>query len=389
MLKSSKKGTLSSRVSPSCEKVKEWILSHISQKKLGRGDRVPSERVIGELLGANRSVVRKAVLELVSDGVLKRSEGSGTFVTERGSLRRAIGTRTIGLVLPFVGQDDLGELFGKITRAPLVEPFNRINISADIARGVSSVLKKSGYRQVVYVNYGHEEQALVLDSLVKDDLDGIIVLPAVFPIVAERCENIRCTGLPIVFVDRYFPEIPVDRVATDNFGGVKEAVRYLISHGHRRIAYFTLFLETSSVEDREAGYKAALEDAGIPYDETIVCGPCIVRRGHYSLTRALKSCMDLPEPVTAVFGMNDDMVWGTLEAADELGLSIPKDIEIVGFFDSPIPRGMEVSFGRLVQDKFKIGQMAARLLLERIEGKCSEEPRHVVVPPEFMPVQRN
>ena len=84
---------------------------------------------------------------------------------------------------------------------------------------------------------------------------------------------------PIVFIDRYCPEVNVDRVGTDNLGGVKLAVAHLVAKGHRRIAFFTDFSVMTSTQDRPAGYKAGLEAAGIPYDESSGCGPADPRVG--------------------------------------------------------------------------------------------------------------
>jgi len=190
---------------------------------------------------------------------------------------------------------------------------------------------------------------------------------------------------PIVFVDRYIENCDTDWVVTDNFASARDAVAMLIAKGHSRIAFFTDFTDATSVNDREAGYKAALEDAGIPVDESLICGPNNLRGKKWSFEHALYYCINHPNPITAVFTINDDAVWATLQAARTLGLNIPKDIELAGFFDSPIPPGIETSFLRVVQRKFEIGQTAARLLLERISGEAPAEPRHIMIPADLIP----
>ena len=192
-------------------------------------------------------------------------------------------------------------------------------------------------------------------------------------------------GPPFVFVDRYIPDMPIVRVVSDNFKGAKEGMSYLLSRGHRRIAYFTHFLELTSAMDRDAGYRSSLDDPGIPFDPEIVCGPQITRHHHLNFQYALRPALSLPDPITAVFGMNDDMVWAAIQAANKLGLSMPDDLEVAGFFDTTMPRGMTANFTRIVQARYKIGQIAADLLVERIEGKAPTEARHILVAPELVP----
>ena len=341
------------------------------------------------MIGAKRCMVAKAVRELASQGALKRQQGNGTFVAGGVIQRRVTGTRTIGLILPLIIQGETGELIGKITPVRQAQPFTRTNITIEIARGISSVFQEWGYRLVVHSNHTSADQSSVLDNLANESFDGVIAMPNGYEESARRFAELKRVGMPIVFVDRYFRNVEIDSVVSDNFGGAMEGVRYLISRGHHRIAYFTDFAEATSVEDREAGYRAALEEAGIEYDEEIICGPSVVRRGNYSFAHALEHCLGSSEPVTAVFGMNDDMVLGAVQAAGKLGISIPESLEVAGFFDTPIPLGVEVSFTRLVQDKFKIGQLAARLLLERMRGEGTPEPRHTLVPVEMITGESN
>lgn len=374
------------RASPRAVKVREWILEHIAQHSLNSGDRLPSERILCNLTGASRPIVTKAIKELVSEGVLRRVPGSGTFVTEdvvQGPVQR---TRTIGLSLPFICQEEGGGLVSSFGGSSIVDPNDRLNLPVLLAGGLISGLTNMRYRAAIYAyNPKGEGEFPVITEMAADGLDGVIVWPGTEPAVVERWKEIASSGLPILFVDHYVPGIEADRVVSDNFGGAKEATRYLISRGHRRIAYFTQFSEMTSAQDREAGYKAALDEAVIPYDDKLVCGPSFVRKRCVSLTPTLERCLLYSEPITAIVGVNGDMVWGAVRSMGELGLTVGRDIEVVGFFDMPIPMGMPVGFGRVIQDIARIGETAARMLVERVEGKYTGEPRHLIVPTVFIP----
>jgi DNA-binding LacI/PurR family transcriptional regulator len=155
----------------------------------------------------------------------------------------------------------------------------------------------------------------------------------------------------------------------------------LISKGHRRIAFFTDFSAITSVMDRDAGYRAALEEADIDYDESLVCGPQVMRHSRLNYDYTLEHLLKLPEPVTAIFGINDNTIWAALQAANVQGLQVPRDLEIAGFFDSPIPMGVQTHFIRVVQAKYEMGRAAVQVILDRLSGDTSKEPRHVLIPP--------
>jgi GntR family transcriptional regulator, arabinose operon transcriptional repressor len=374
------------RASPRASKVREWIMEHIAQQDLRSGDRLPSERILCNLTGASRPIVTKAIKELVSEGILCRVPGSGTFVTEdavKGPIQRA---RTIGLCLPFIAQDETGGLVSSMGGSSIVDPNDKLNLTALLAGRLITALANMQYRYALYAyNPKGAGELPVITEMAADGLDGVIAWTGTEPVVVERWREIVSSGLPVLFTDHFIPDIEVDCVVSDNFGGAREATKHLISRGHRRIAFFTGFTDVTSRDDREAGYKAALDEAGIPYDDKLVCGPSFVRKRQISLTPTLERCVLYPDPITAIIGENGDMVWGAIRSIGELGLTVGRDIEVAGFFDMPIPMGIPVSFGRVVQDMANIGETAASMLVERVEGRYTGEARHVVVPTVFIP----
>ncbi len=368
------------RGSPSYVKVRDWLLDHITEHRLGPGDRVPSERVLADSLGLSRPTIARAILELVEQGVLTRERGNGTFVAQRATRRRADSGASVAMLIPFGKHEALSDPRDQGGDRSWTEGIGDMSM-----HGVLSVLKEAGCRLVVHHTNSSEEEIEILSNMSSEGLQGAVVLSYATPEAAKRYSKLAYTGPPVVFVDRYIPGLPIDRVVTDNVAGARAGVTHLISKGRRRIAYLTNFADVTSIVDREAGYRAALDDAGIPYDEDIVCGPEIARHGRLAFDHQLAFLMGLPQPVDAVFCMNDDMVWSVVQAAHRFGLSVPGELEIAGFFDSTPPRAILGSVTRVVQAKFEIGQIAARLLLERMHGEAPTEPRHVLVPPHLMP----
>jgi len=374
---------LEGRTSPSYVKVRNWLIDHITREQLEPGDRIPSERVLASALGLSRPTVARAVAELVSDGLLMREERSGTFVGDRGGARRQSGVRSIGVVMPWLTQDAQGQVTARVEHDKVKVPFWRESMHLEILQGAVSVLNEHNCRLLVLPNNTVKEEAEVLDRIPKERLDGVLVIPIDCEANEALFAGAADDGLPIVFVDRYCRGVESDRVTSDNFDGARMATQYLIEKGHRRIAFFTDFSAMTSSQDRLAGYRAALEEARIPYDESIVCGPQIARFGWWRLDFALEHCLGLPDPITGVVCMNDTSVLATLEATDRLGLSMPEDLEMIGFFDDHFAHDMRTPFSRVKQQTMEMGRVAAQLLMARIAGEAPAEPQHVELPTEL------
>lgn len=376
---------ITDEAAPSYRRAKRWLLDYIAEQKLGPGDKMPSERALASALGVSRPTVARALAELVEDGVLAREQRIGTYVGDYTARKLARRVGTVAIIMPWLSMDPSGSLSGYMNAERIGPAFRREGMSFQVLQGVLSVLNEAGFRLVVRSNTHVADEIEALRSLPNEGLDGALIMPEAESETAHLYSALAKSGLPVVLVDRYFPDCPLDRVVSDNLTGARRAVEYLIEMGHRRIAHFTDFEEVTSVMDRELGYRLALESAGIPYDEDIVCGPVIMAHRQWNFQYALEHCLNRPDPVTAVFCLNDDAVLTTLQAANRLGVRVPDDLTVAGFFDDSIPVGMEVPFIRVVQDKAEMGRIAAKLLIERISGAAPRSPRHVLVPAELRP----
>ena len=351
--------------SPHCIRVREWLLAHIKKHNLGAGDKIPSERYLADALGISRLTVGKAINELVDEGMLMQQSRSGTFVAGRTFERPKSRGNSVALIMP--GGPGSDELNG------------RSGFSL-ITQGVSMEMVPQGYRMVVHYYHYLGDEMDILRALAGGEADCAIILPSFFQHNYLLYSQLIPQHPPVVLVDHYFPRLPIDRVVTDNFAGARDAVRVLISRGHRRIACLSEFFgPVTSVRDRIAGYRAALEEAGVAYDEELVCGPQALPNGNNSFEYALEHMTRISDPITAVFAMNENVIWMLQHAAAKLSLVIGRDVELAGFHDAAVPTGAQTPFIRVVQSKLEIGQTAAWLLLDRISGRAPAEPQHTRV----------
>jgi LacI family transcriptional regulator len=166
----------------------------------------------------------------------------------------------------------------------------------------------------------------------------------------------------LVLVDNHLEK--VDSVFTDNVGGAREAVTHLIRLGHERIGFVCEWFGDLSFAERFEGYKLALREHGLPYDEKLTAEGLPREKGSGYV--AMRKLLEKSIP-SAVFAANDTTAAEALRAIKERGLRVPEDMAIVGFDDGFIALHTEPPLTTMRVFREKMGAMAAKRLLELIE----------------------
>lgn len=196
-------------------------------------------------------------------------------------------------------------------------------------------------------------------------VDGLILIgPTVTPEFAEKLSR------QSVFVAIHGYALPDDiwNLDVDNTDGARLAVRMLIEQGHRRILHITGSLESGGARERVEGYRRALEEAGIPYDEALVVpGFYSKPAGEWRMSQILESGRLGPLP-TAIFAGSDAIAIGCCRALTAYGLHVPEDVSIVGFDDTLDARMNDPPLTTVRQPFREFGHQAVDLLLKQIEG---------------------
>ncbi len=194
-----------------------------------------------------------------------------------------------------------------------IEPF-----SAELLKGIASELRETGFGLIVYSGgmSGEEGWERRYLSRLSDTLaDGtILVAPTVIDVESSH---------PIVAVDPHVGGSSIPTVASQNYEGARAATEHLIELGHRRIGFLAGRRDLESARRREAGYRAALEAAGIPFD------PDLIQVGGFTEETARQpaaALLGLAERPTAIFAANDLSAIQVLRTAGELGLDVPGDL---------------------------------------------------------------
>jgi DNA-binding LacI/PurR family transcriptional regulator len=247
---------------------------------------------------------------------------------------------------------------------------------AEVARSIEDHVKKFGFSLLVCSTDNHLDNELEYISILKQKyVDGIILATGLNDYKAIK--ELINAEIPVALLSRDIPSLAVDTVLVDDFLGGYEAVQYLISLGHRKIAMITENINWSVVRARVQGYRQALEEAGLEYNENLVLLDNTTLDAGKQATRKL---LDLPEPPTAIFASTEFLAIGAVKSARELGIHVPKDFSIVGFDDTILATVCDPPLTTIAQPIQEMGKKVVELLVEEIEGPKETKQRIVLSP---------
>lgn len=256
-------------------------------------------------------------------------------------------TNTIGLIIPDISN-----------------PF-----FADIALSIEKELRMRDYSLILCDsgdNYYTETDLIKL--LNSHKVEGIIIAPT--GTAHKHILDEFNSGLPLIVIDRYFPEIDLPYITSDNFQGGVDAVNYLISMGHKRIACIQGIPQSQPNRERIDGYKEALIQNNIEIDESIIVGNEFSIENGYRQTQIL---INLDNTPTAIFALSNTICLGVLKAIKEMELIIPDDISLVSFDEQIYSEYLWIPLTTVSQKKNEIGRLAVEVLFQYIGNKVPRE----------------
>lgn len=200
----------------------------------------------------------------------------------------------------------------------------------------------------------------------------------------EVCLKIAEEGFPHIVVSDRFDAPAVNYVDCESKADSARALEYLISLGHRRIAFAMHSIPDCDHVDRFAGYQQALVDHGIPFDERLVFRhPINLPAG----ATILKLARSMPERPTAIYFADPLLAIGAMQKAHELGLRIPEELSIVGFDDADMRHAVYPALTAVCQDAGKLGFQAATWLGHMLSGSAPKKFQKTI--PTFFEINRS
>ena len=254
---------------------------------------------------------------------------------------------------------------------------------ATVVKKIEDVADKYGYNVLVASsNETFEKEKKNIDIFLANRCDGIILSISKATTSYEHIKQIQDMGVPLVLFDRTAKELDVSKVVADDADAAFKIVQHLIHGGARRIALLTGPEQLSIGKNRMKGYLKAmtLNKLEINTDYIVRCEDFSVKAAKEATQRVL-NMKNMPD---AIFGINDDMAIGAIEAIKEKGLKIPEEVAVFGFSNSKRSRYMTPSVSTINQFPEKIGETAAELLFEQILDAKHAQIREEVINSELI-----
>ncbi len=345
--------------SPKYKDIVEWTVEQISTGTFKPNDRFLSETELGNKFGFSRQTVRRALEVLEQQGYISRIQGSGTYISSSKPHPPAMDrdrSRTVGIVSTYLDN----------------------YIFPSIVRGIEGVLSSDGYAvQLASTNNSVETEARSLQLMMDRRVDGLIIVPtrSALPCInLDLYNTIIQRGIPVVFIDSFYPELSIPYVTLDDEMAGYIATQHLISLGHRNIAGIFSHINRQG-HLRYLGYARALKEHGIPVQEER-----IFWYSKESLQQMLhgNELLECLTKCTAAACFNDHMALMLIDYLRQNGRSIPEDLSVVGI-DNSEPAKI-TSLTSVIHPSVELGEAAARLLLSIINGA---EGKNVLFPPQL------
>lgn len=245
---------------------------------------------------------------------------------------------------------------------------------AELARSIEDRGHELGYSIVMCsTDYRPEKESKYISLLKQKSVDGFILASGFQNDAVIR--DLLNLKIPIAVLARDVSTVSVDTVTVDDFIGGYNATQHLLDLGHQQIGAIQLNLEVG--RERTRGYRHALQENGLEYDEKYVLfGPSSVEGGKQMGLKMLQAA----ERPTAIFAGNDLVAIGIIQAARELGLSIPDDVSVVGYDNTILAAISNPPLTTVAQPFHDMGRQVMDLLIEEIKGEKKGKKRVVMLP---------
>ncbi|MBR3380687.1 MAG: catabolite control protein A [Bacillus sp. (in: Bacteria)] len=266
-------------------------------------------------------------------------------------------TTTVGVIIP-----DISSIF-----------------YSELARGIEDIATMYKYNIILSNSDQNTDKELhLLNTMLGKQVDGIVFMGG--NITDVHVEEFKRSPVPIVLAASVEEQAQTPSVNINYEQAIYDSVQLLVEKGHKRIAFVSgPMSEPINSVRKLAGYKRALEEAGIAFDEALVA------EGDYSYDsgiEALANLLEQSDKPTAVIAATDEMALGVIHGAQDRGVSIPEDLEVIGFDNTRLSLMVRPQLTTVVQPTYDIGAVAMRLLTklmnkEQVEDQIVELPHRI------------
>lgn len=321
-----------------------------------RVERPPTIRDVARHAGVSKSLVslvlqgKGRVGEASRAAVLQAIDELGYRPNRQARALSRLRSDTVGVVVSDLGNPWFVDLLAGLT-------------TTLHGSGLSPLLADSRLDQGVGVSS--------VEKLLAQNVDGLVIVGTNTEWAALE---VASREVPVVLAGTLEPELPhVDVVVNDDLLGSREATGHLLGLGHRRMVHLSGPGKVGSL--RSQGFRDAIAEAGLDAEGLVVAGGSSEESGYAAARRLLAG----DERPSAIFAFNDMVAIGALSAADDLGLSVPGDLSIVGYDNTYLAHIRHISLTSVNSGNFAVGAQAGRFLIERLADPALPARTHLGV----------
>jgi len=312
-------------------------------------DKLPGERTLAKTFGYSYMTIRKAIDNLVTEGIIYKVPTRGAFVADRKTAKKK--TNVIGYFL------DNNIVAG------LTSPYYSLIFDA-----LEKQATKHGYSLIYFSDFKDTNSIKRMARV-----DGVIA--SCFPRIENVIHEINNTA-PMVVIDNSSSDKTIPSIIIDNFNAVTDTLDYLYKLGHRRIGFMTGLEDSDVGKNRYAGYKSGLTKHGLKFNKNLVF------KGNFSYESGLTGAdyfLSLKNPPTAIMCANDSMAIAALGKIIQNGSTVPDDISIIGFDDIAVASQIHPPLTTISAPIAKIAELAVDMLISQIQNREIAN-KHVALP---------
>jgi DNA-binding LacI/PurR family transcriptional regulator len=250
---------------------------------------------------------------------------------------------------------------------------------AEITRSIEDHARQFGFSLMICSTDNDLNREIEYISISKQKyVDGIIIATGLKH--NDAIKELISSDIPVALLSRDVSSLAVDTIVVDDFLGSYQATSYLISLEHQKIGMITDDFSFPAVKARVEGYKQALQEAGLEYDESLVLTDNLTLEDG---KRATQELLNLSDPPTAIFAVTEFLAIAAIKSARELGIIVPKDLSIVGHDNTLLSTLCDPPLTTVAQPIDEMGKKVIELLIQGIKEPKKVKQR-VVLSPELV-----
>lgn len=248
----------------------------------------------------------------------------------------------------------------------VIVPRLNSNFMADVISGIEKVVNEAGYNLIISQSFETMEKEIInSETMFNNRVNGLLVSTTYSTDNIEHFEALIKKGVPVIFFDRVFEHTGWPTIRIDNYKAAYDATSHLINQGCKNLFHISGNQTTNIYADRFKGFKQALEDHKIIFNEANLL---LTDLSEESGKGAADYILSLPKLPDGVFSANDQCAVSCMKSLQKSGIKIPDDIAFVGFNNDIITTVIEPNLSTIDYKGLEMGKVAAGVLINHLKG---------------------